>query len=107
MLALTVVIGLTCSPHCYFHDCLLLAVPAALTIDSLSLAAVLKIKTLSQKLWTLMLLLIPLLGFFNCLLVGFKDSMHLYLIICMALLFLGSIYVCRLTKQELPESSEV
>lgn len=61
-LAMSIVIALFCSPHTHYHDCLLLAVSAALTLPTVSLAEALKLKD-SLRLWSLGLICYALLSF--------------------------------------------
>ncbi len=58
----TVVLSILDSPHCHLFDCLLLALPAALTAPALSLFAALKVKPATLRLWLCALILYPLFG---------------------------------------------
>ncbi|MBU6451752.1 MAG: DUF2029 domain-containing protein [Cyanobacteria bacterium REEB67] len=69
LLAFTFVLALIVSPHTHYFDCLLLAVPAALTLPTVDLAALLfkrgplvEVLSLAHRLWCIVLLLFPLLS---------------------------------------------
>lgn len=61
-MALTVVSALVVNPHVHFYDCLLLAVAAGITLPTISLFAAVKLKPLSLRVWTTLLLLYPILS---------------------------------------------
>lgn len=58
-LALTVVFDLIFCPHVHFHDSILLAIPAALTLPVVSPLQALKLPSVSERIWCLILLLYP------------------------------------------------
>jgi hypothetical protein len=69
LLAFTFVLALVVSPHTHYFDCLLLSVPAALTLPTVDLAALLMRRgpliealSLPHRLWCILLLLFPLLS---------------------------------------------
>jgi len=62
LLACTVTFAVALSPHTHLHDCVLLAVPAALTLQALSPVRALSIQPVGKRVWHLALLLYPLFG---------------------------------------------
>jgi len=63
-MALTVTAGLLVSPHTHFYDCLLLALPAALTLPNLNIWQALEEPDAAFRTWCLTLLIYPLIGVF-------------------------------------------
>jgi len=60
LLAVTICSAIALSPHTHAYDCVLLAIPAALTIQTLSPTRAMKISSTSLRLWNLAFLLYPL-----------------------------------------------
>jgi hypothetical protein len=58
--ALTIVIGLVTSAHSHIYDCLLLSIPAVLTLPALRLEKLLRLESLSLKIWSLLFYFYPL-----------------------------------------------
>ncbi len=61
-MAITILCMLIASPHTHLYDEVLVYIAAAVTIPILSLPKLFKIRPLSFKLWCLLLVLYPLLG---------------------------------------------
>ena len=65
--ALTVVVGLFASAHSHLYDCLLLCIPAVLTLQTLDLQKVVRLEPFSLRIWHLVLLIYPMFSLSFCL----------------------------------------
>jgi hypothetical protein len=62
LLAATIMVALALSFHTHLHDCVLLSLPAVLTLPTLSLSRAFKLKPVALRFWTIGFLFYPLLG---------------------------------------------
>jgi hypothetical protein len=101
-LAISILLCLLLSPHTHLYDCLMLILPIALTISSISLYQTSKIENNSLKTWTFLSLLYPLLSAIIFILweyvSGFKENPIPFIIWHLAMLICACIYLFRLLK---------
>jgi hypothetical protein len=78
LLACTISSALCFSLHSHYYDSLLLAVAAGLTLPTLSPTALYRLPSLPFRIWCLILVLFPLLGFVDCLLSPWLPNARCY-----------------------------
>lgn len=61
-IALTMVLCLLTSAHSHIYDCVLLVIPAALTLPTLNLQRIATLEPLSLRLWSFIMIALPLLS---------------------------------------------
>lgn len=76
-ISIAILVGLLASPHTHVYDCLLLAVPACLTLPSVSLFNIVRLKDSAFRLWCFVLILYPFVGWTLFLLPGVPRYVYL------------------------------
>lgn len=97
--AITMLLALTFSPHVNCYDCVLVGIPAMLTLPSVSPIELWKIESLPFKIWCFLMISYPSLGW----LIGSNN--FLFLSLNVALIVCGLIYLSS-TEMRAPKAVE-
>jgi hypothetical protein len=97
-LAMTMVAAVTLSPHSHVFDCVLLAIPAALTLPTLSLVDALRIEKQSLRWWSVTFIVFPILSWILNYSMPLLTSPIFFFIINVILMISGSIYTFGLMR---------
>jgi Glycosyltransferase family 87 len=90
LLSITIVTALIFAPHVHHYDLLLLAIPAALTLETVDPFEAVKIKNSAYKWWTLLLIFFPVISWVICAFVFVSYRFYLlFTLFDIALLLLG------------------